>query len=51
MNKLIKIVDEQREQAQEDICCRLDGMPDKAINDICDIIVKRFNIVKNAIED
>ena len=43
---IIRIIDEQREQAQKDIMCILDGIDDEYLDNVCDVIVDRFNIIK-----
>ena len=43
---IVRIIDEQREQAQKDIMCILDGIDDEYLDNVCDVIVDRFNIIK-----
>jgi hypothetical protein len=48
MDKLIltrKDIEEQREQMQEDVDCILDGLDDKVIELVCQVIVDRCNIL------
>lgn len=41
---------EQREQAQQDVLCVLDGIDNQDILDnVCQVIVDRFNILLNKI--
>lgn len=48
--KLIDLVVLQREQAQEDVMCILDGLDDKTISLVCQVIVDRMNIVLTEIK-
>ena len=49
--KLLKVVSDQMELAQDDISCILDGIDDKTLTKVCQAIVNRFNIVKDAIKE
>lgn len=53
MEKIVNIIDEQKEQTQEDILCILEGnnICPTALDNICEVIVKRFNIVKDAVKN
>lgn len=42
---------EQREQAQEDIRCILDGLDDDIVDNVCQVIVDRMNILRDKNED
>ena len=46
-----KDIDEQCEQAQEDILCILDGIDDQQIlAHVCQVIVDRMNILKKKLD-
>ena len=34
---------DQREQAQNDIRCVLDGFEEKTIDNVCQVVIERFN--------
>ena len=40
-----KAIIEQREQTQEDVLCILDGVSEPLLNNVCQVIVDRFNIL------
>lgn len=44
-----KDIEEQKEQAQEDIKCILDGIDVEYLDNVCQVIVNRFNILINKI--
>ena len=48
---LIKIVNDQRELIQDDLMCMLDGLDDDFLTSVCQVIVDRMEIIKNAIEE
>ncbi len=48
MSLTTKQIEEQREQAQEDIRCILDGLDDDVITNACQVIVDRMNILRDA---
>ena len=41
----------QREQAQNDILCILDGLDNTFLDNVCQVIVDRFNILKSKLEE
>ena len=45
MKSIKLIVVEQRQQAQEDICCILSGLDAQYIDRVCQMIFDRFNII------
>ena len=53
MNKqeIIKSIDEQKEQSQQDVMCILDGIDNEYLDNVCQVIVDRFNIIKNNISE
>jgi len=42
---------EQRELIQDDLLCILDGLGNKILDDICNIIVERFQILIDKLEE
>jgi len=38
-------IEEQREQAQQDILCILDGSDQDILDNVCQVIVDRFNLL------
>jgi len=46
-----KDIELQREQAQEDVRCILDGLDDQTMDNVCQLIVDRFNILRDKLED
>ena len=41
-----ELIDSQKEQAQQDILCILDGLDSTVLDNVCQVIVDRFNILK-----
>lgn len=46
MNISIQLLNDQCEQIQEDLMCILDGLDDEMLDNVCQVIVDRFNILK-----
>lgn len=44
-------LDDQCELIQNDLQCLLDGLPDETIDNACQIIVDRFKILKDQLEE
>ena len=44
------IINKQREQMQIDITCILDGLDDKIIDNVCQVIVDRCNNIKTGLD-
>ena len=44
-NILRQVILEQREQMQEDLMCILDGLDNDIIDNVCQVIVDRCNII------
>ena len=43
-------LDEQREAIQDDLLCVLDGLDDNVLDNVCQIVVNRFQILKEKAE-
>lgn len=50
-NPLIKLVLEQRERIQDDILCILDGLDDEVLENVCQVVVDRFKIILEKLDD
>ena len=44
-NILRQVILEQREQMQEDLLCILDGLDNDVLDNVCQVIVDRCNII------
>jgi hypothetical protein len=52
MEELKLVIANQKEQAQEDIMCILDGIDDQQIIDnVCQVIVDRMDIILNKVKE
>ena len=40
----------QREQLQEDLLCFFAGLPNSTLDEMCDIICKRFSVLIQAVD-
>jgi len=47
--EIMKMIDKQREQAQQDILCILYELEEEVLDNVCQVIVDRFNVVKNSL--
>ena len=47
---LIKDIEEQRENMQNDIMCILEGIENKTLDNVCEVIVDRCNILISKLE-
>ncbi len=48
--KLIESLKNQRESIQNDLSCILDGIDDEILNNACQVVVERINIIITEIE-
>lgn len=46
-----KDIIEQREQMQHDILCILDGLDDKVLDDVCEVVSDRMGILMTKYEE
>lgn len=47
MKRIHEFIRDQRELAQNDLQCILDGLDDDIVDNCCQVIVDRFNLVLN----
>ena len=51
MDTTLRVLNEQCENIQNDLLCILDGMDGKVLDDVCQVIVDRFNFILNVHND
>jgi len=50
-NDVISVIKDQKELIQDDLLCILDGLDDSILNNVCQVIVDRLEIIETTVED